>query len=40
MQHEADLSGPTLIKETQQKPTKIQQMKKQRMEDSQSLLDG
>ena len=40
MEHEADLSGPTLIEETPQMPTKIKQSKKQRMEDSKSLLDG
>ena len=34
MKHEAGLSGPTLIKETPQTPTKIQRRKKQRMEDS------
>ena len=40
MKHEADLSGPTLIEETPQILTKIQQRKKQRMEDSQSFQDG
>ena len=39
MEHEADSSEPTLIEETQQIPTKIQQSKKQRTEDSQSLQD-
>ena len=36
MGHEADLSGPTLIEETPQIPTKVQQSKKQRMKDSQT----
>ena len=40
IKHEADLSGLTLIEETPQIPTKIQQKKKQRMEDSQSLQGG
>ena len=40
MEHEADSSEPTLIEGTQQIPTKIQQSKKQLMEDSQSLRDG
>ena len=38
MKHETGFSGPIVREETPQIPTKIQQMKKQRMEDS--LQDG
>ena len=40
MKNEVDLSGPTLIEDTSQIPTIIQQRKKQRIEDGQSLQDG
>ena len=37
--HESDLSLPILIEENPKIPTKVRQRKKQRMDDSQSIVD-